>query len=159
MLDHLLQRYSDNGESSLSLFMLREPTGLRFLCYTLEDEARAVKVKGETRIDPGIYDLVLRQELTPLTKQYRDRFPSWFSWHVEIVGLPRHKDVYIHIGNKDDDSDACLLLGDNVNNNRWADGFIGDSVTAYRRWYTSVVPRMALSEPARIEIRDENRLR
>lgn len=159
MLDHLLQRYSDNAESSLGLFLLREPTGLRFLCYTLEDESRAVKVKGETRIDAGIYDLVLRQELTPLTKQYRDRFSDWFSWHVQIAGLPRHTDVYIHVGNKDDDSDACVLLGDTVNNNRWDDGFIGASVAAYRRWYTSVVPRMALGEPARIEIRDEYRLR
>ena len=31
-----------------------------FLCYTIEDEYRAQKVKHETRIPEGIYDLTLR---------------------------------------------------------------------------------------------------
>ncbi len=39
------------------LFEKTESFGLRFLCYTLEDEYRALKVKGETRIPKGIYNI------------------------------------------------------------------------------------------------------
>ena len=33
-----------------------------FLCYTLEDEQRDVKVWGETRIPAGTYEIKLRNE-------------------------------------------------------------------------------------------------
>lgn len=159
MLDHLLQRYSDNAESTLGLLMRREATALRFLGYTLEDEARAVKVQGETRIPAGIYDLALRKVVSPLTLAYRKRFPDWFSWHVQIMAVPGFAYCYLHIGNDDDDTDACVLMGDSTNNNQNGKGFIGESAKCYTRWYKDIVPRLEAGQRARIEIRDEHRLR
>ena len=37
----------------------------KFLAYTLEDEARTVKVAGETRIPSGEYNLSLRKAEDP----------------------------------------------------------------------------------------------
>ena len=52
-------RFSSQNESSLGvLFDVTE--GRKFLCFTLEDEARKVKVSGETRIPAGTYNLGLR---------------------------------------------------------------------------------------------------
>jgi len=34
----------------------------KFLCYTVEDEYRSTKVKHETRIPAGVYNLTLRTE-------------------------------------------------------------------------------------------------
>ena len=49
-------RFSSQNESSLGvLFDVTE--GRKFLCFTLEDEARNVKVSGETRIPSGTYKL------------------------------------------------------------------------------------------------------
>ena len=50
-------RYSSSSESTLGLFMIND----QFQCYTLEDEFREVKVKGQTRIDAGTYKLELRK--------------------------------------------------------------------------------------------------
>ncbi len=43
------------------LFEVNE-LGKHFLCYTLEDEQRVLKVKGETRIPAGTYKIELRRE-------------------------------------------------------------------------------------------------
>lgn len=150
---YTLQRFSDSGESTLGLMFLDSI----FQCYTLEDEARAVKVAGETRIPAGLYELKLRQELTPLTQKYRSRF-QWFEWHIEIVNVKGFTNVYIHVGNDDDDTNACVLVGDTANNNRVHTGFIGESVPAYERWYKPTLAHLKAGGHAYIDIRDEDRL-
>lgn len=149
----VLQRYSDSGESTLGL-LLRDGA---FQCYTLEDEARAVKVAGETRIPAGRYQLKLRQELTPLTQRYRSRF-SWFEWHVEVTPVRGFTNVYVHIGNDDDDTDACVLLGDVANNNRVSTGFISASEQAYRRWYIAMLNHLKGGGLAWLQVLDEFQL-
>ena len=79
-------------------------------CDTLEDEKRSKKVKGETRIPSGRYQVLFREVLSGLTKVYRSKYP-WFKWHLELQNVPDFQYVYIHIGNYDDDTDGCLLLG------------------------------------------------
>lgn len=150
-LNCLLQRYSDDGQSTLGLMFVDR----NFCGYTLEDENRPVKIAGETRIDAGRFELKLKTELTPLTQKYRDRFPRWFQWHVEIVGLPRHKDVYVHIGNTERDTAACVLIGNTANNNVVGDGMIGDSVSAFKYWYEWVAGHLSAGGQAFIKVRDE----
>ena len=54
-------RFSSQEDSTLG--MLFDVTdGRKFLCFTLEDEARDEKVKGETRIPAGTYKIKLRNE-------------------------------------------------------------------------------------------------
>lgn len=149
----LLQRYSDDGESTLGLLFVDR----RFECYTLEDERRGVKVAGETRIPAGTYPLQLRQVLSPMTERYRARYP-WFTWHVEIDDVPGFDFVYLHVGNKDADTDGCILLGDTVNNNAVGDGFLGTSAVAFERWYKRVVPHLEAGGTTILEIRDEDAL-
>lgn len=149
----ILQRYSDNGESTLGLLL----RGGVFQCYTLEDEARAVKVAGETRIRAGRYELKLRQEPTPLTQKYRARF-SWFEWHVEVMDVLGFTNVYVHIGNDDDDTNGCVLLGDVANNNRINTGFIGESAPAYERWYKDTLAHLKHGGRAWLHVLDEHQL-
>ena len=52
-------RFSSQNDSTLGL-LFDVTDGRKFLCFTLEDEARDTKVMGETRIPAGIYDLKLR---------------------------------------------------------------------------------------------------
>ena len=55
-------RFSSQEDSTSGLLFEENDLGLRFLCYTLEDERRSIKVKGETRVPSGIYKLALRKE-------------------------------------------------------------------------------------------------
>lgn len=154
ILMNTLQRYSDDGDSTLGLLFMGEESTQSFFCYTLEDEHRDVKIKGETRIPSGRYELSLRQEISPMTTRYRDRF-SWFEWHVILLDVPNFNYVYIHIGNTDDNTDGCILLGDGANNNIQTDGFISGSVHAFKRWYMDVHQHLISGNKSFILINDE----
>lgn len=104
-------------------------------CFSLEDEYREVKVKGETRIWANRYQLKLRLVESPMTLKYRKIYP-WFDWHIQVMDVPNFDYVYIHTGNNDDHTDACILLGETAD----VDGFIGRSRKAYERFYKFVRP-------------------
>lgn len=80
-------------------------------CDTLEDEKRSIKVKGETRIPAGCYQVKFREVDSGLTLKYRESYP-WFTYHLQLQDVPDFNYVYIHIGNYDDDTDGCILVGD-----------------------------------------------
>jgi hypothetical protein len=107
-----LIRFSDDGDSTLGLLFLDG----KFQTYTLEDEYRNKKVSGETRIPAGTYTLGIRDVMSGLTKKYRNRY-SWFKYHLHVKDVPNFKYVYIHIGNNDDHTDACILVGRTQNSN------------------------------------------
>jgi len=146
-----LLRYAESDESTLGLMII---DGL-FQGYTLEDQARDVKVLGETRIPNGFYSVRFREVLTPLTERYRNKF-DWFSWHLEICGVPDFQFVYIHIGNDDEDTDGCVLVGDEANNNLVNIGFIGRSAPAYERIYKKISAALGSDEKVFIDIRQAN---
>jgi hypothetical protein len=145
-----LYRFNDNGKSTLGLLFVNG----RFRCYTLEDEARSEKVKGETRIPAGTYPLGYRNVESPLTKRYRSKH-DFFDFHLHIQDVPGFDFVYIHIGNTDKNSDGCVLVGDSVDNNAIKDGFLGSSTPAFKRLYKEIYPKILNDGPAVIRIHDE----
>lgn len=119
------------------------------VCFTLEDEYRGLKIRGETRIPSGTYDISFRKVLSPMTKKYRKLYP-WFEWHLEIEDVPEFKYVYIHVGNTDDDTDACVLVGDSLSFSR--DNFIKDSLKAYKSLYIDLKKSLDRGEKVQIRI-------
>jgi uncharacterized circularly permuted ATP-grasp superfamily protein len=160
-LKYLLQRFSDNRESTLGLYFKRITSGidqkLHFLGYALEDEYRPQKVAKDTRIPANTYELVIQTALTTLTQKYRDKH-DWFENHIMLKDVPNYVGVYMHIGNKDDHTDACLLMGDNANNNSIGDGEIQNSTNCFKRFYKELYPHLKAGGRAWIEIRDESKL-
>lgn len=156
----LLQRFSDNRRSTLGLFFYesvhegkRKPV---FFSYCLEDEFREVKVSGNTRIPAGTYKLGIRKQDTNLTLRYRKKY-DWFKYHIEVLNVPNFSGIYIHIGNSEADTDGCLLLGDNADNNRLSDGMVSNSTQAFKRFYMTYYDEIEKGEST-IEIRDEKTL-
>jgi hypothetical protein len=137
-----VERYSDDGDCTLGKMYLDN----EFQCYTLEDEQRDEKVQNETRIDAGTYKVAFKKNVTNLTKKYRSRF-SWFKWHIEIKELPKHSHVYIHIGNTDEDTAGCILVGKTVYKNT-----IGQSVKAYTELYKKISDLLEAGHTIEIQI-------
>jgi hypothetical protein len=137
-IEYILQRFSDNRESTLGLLFRQTAQRPFFVAYTLEDEGRDVKVNGDTRIPTGRYQIVINREITPLTKKYIAKFPSWFKFHLMLKDVPGFKGIYIHLGNFDDNTAGCILVGDSANNNSLGDGEIRSSTQAYMRIYNSL---------------------
>lgn len=157
-MNFILQRFSDNKTSTLGLLFKKasENDRLIFQSYTLEDEYRDVKLAEETRIPAGFYELGIKELNTLMTLKYRSKYP-WFKSHIEIKNVKGFSGVYIHIGNSDEDTAGCLLLGDNADNNNLGHGSISNSTQAFKRFYTMMYDHL-LVKKAFLEIRDETYL-
>lgn len=111
-----------------------------FFCHTMEDEFRRIKKSRETRIPALRYRLGIREEITSLTQKYLndERLKPWFERHIEILNVPGFKGVYIHIGNHEGHTDACVLVG------LWSGDlkirYISKSVHVYKHFYLKYYP-------------------
>jgi hypothetical protein len=131
-----LYRFSSQNESTLGiLYLVNDGTNQKdFLCFTLEDEKRAVKVYGETRIPQGTYKIEYRKE-GGYHNKYTKRFPSIHRGMLEVRDVPNFTHILLHCGNTDNDTDGCLLVGNVISQNITKDGFLGQSTDCYKRIY------------------------
>lgn len=127
-MDLELRRIANGKDSTLGMLHIDG----QFQCFTLEDEFRETKVKGETRIPHGKYEIKFREEPSPLTTRYRQRF-DWFNFHLQLQNVKGFEYVYIHVGNTDDNTDGCILVGRDAYSA--AEYTIGKSVDAFRELY------------------------
>ena len=131
-------RYSSGADSTLGLLFINDANGREFLSYTLEDEFREEKVSAETRIPEGTYDIKLRTE-----GGFHNRYSTKFGvpWHkgmLHVQDVPGFEYILIHTGNTDEHTMGCLLVADSSTQNITKDGFVGASVSAYKRIYPSL---------------------
>ena len=130
-------RFSSQEDSTSGLLFLENNYGLEFICYTLEDEYRSEKVRGETRVPCGTYKIELRTQ-----GGFHEKYKKRFSFHkgmLHVVNVPNFEYILIHTGNTDEHTAGCLLVGDSQENNAIIkDGFIGKSNNAYKRIYPDI---------------------
>ena len=119
-----------------------------FECFTLEDQFQKVKVKKETRIPAGRYKILLRLVGTHHTK-YLSKFPNFHKGMLHLQDVPGFQFILIHIGNRDADSEGCLLVGSSFVN-----GVLVGSTIAYEKFYKKVV-KAASEEKLWITIKDK----
>ncbi|WP_296635987.1 DUF5675 family protein [Polaribacter sp.] len=125
-------RYNSQEDFTDGIFLINGG----FQVHTLEDEQRNKKLYGETRVWAGRYLVVLRTE-GGFHQRYLKKFGADFhKGMLWIKNVPKFNYVLIHIGNDDDDTDACLLVG--MSNNADEKGFIGNSTTAYKKIYPQI---------------------
>ncbi len=145
-----LLRYSDDGATTIGLLSINE----KFYCYTLEDTFNEVKIDGETRIPGGTYSILFRKEETELTLKYRERYPDWFTWHLQLKDVPEFSSIYIHNGGDYTQTEGCLLVSDslNVSNEKT---FLSNSRETFRRLYGYLREQLDNNIPVRISIYNE----
>ena len=125
-------RYNSQSDHTNSIIMIDGAFG----CDGLEDEARSFKVFGETCVSDGIYPLGLRTE-GGFHQRYLERFgPEFHKGMLHVMDVPDFEYVLIHIGNDDDDTAGCLLVGQNTNR---GSNFISNS----KKTYMDIYPRIA----------------
>ena len=150
----IVLRISSQSDSTSGLLFEKTDVGMKFLCYTLEDERRALKVKGETRVPAGTYNLKLRKE-GGFDARYKKKFPSFHKGMIQVMDVPNFEYILLHIGNDDSDTSGCLLVGDSQENNIIIkDGFIGKSANAYKRIYPTIAKQLELGNEVTITYQD-----
>jgi hypothetical protein len=121
----------------------------KFECFTLEDQKQKVKVMHETRIPAGRYEILLRK-FGGHHDHYSVRFPQLHKGMLWLQDVPGFRDILIHIGNTDDDSSGCLLVG-----KTFTDGKLGTSTIAYKELYAKVIPAFEKGEKVFITIENK----
>lgn len=81
------------------LFKINDKDQREFICYTLEDKERLVKIKGETAIAAGKYTVIVT-----MSPRFKKELPL-------ILNVPNFSGVRFHGGNTEKDSEGCPLLG------------------------------------------------
>ena len=135
-------RYHSSDDFTLGM-LLEETEGREFLCYTLEDEYRENKISGETRIPDGTYKITLRT-VGGFHGRYAKKYGSMHKGMLWVRDVPGFEYILIHTGNTDEHTAGCLLVGESSDTK----GFIGSSVTAYKKMY----PKIALALEAGEEV-------
>ena len=141
-------RYRSTKDETLSI-VFDVSDGREFLCYGLEDEYRTKKVYGETRIPAGTYRMELRKE-GGFHERYAKKFPAFHVGMLHVAGIIGFTLVLWHIGNTDEDTAGCLLLGSEPTEQ----GTITHSTKAYKRVYQHVAEAMEKGEGVTVEYID-----
>ena len=126
----------------------------RFVCFGLEDEYRDDKVANETRIPAGRYKVKMRTE-GGFHARYTRRFPDFHRGMLHVSDVPSFTFILIHIGNTDEDTAGCLLVGLNA---AVDDGElrVTSSKLAYQKLYPMVIDAAEKGE-LEIEYLDNDR--
>ena len=151
----IVLRFSSQRDSTSGLLFLEDEFGLNFLCYTLEDEHRNKKIKGETRIPEGTYNITLRK-VGGFHSKYATKYGSMHKGMLWVRDVPGFEYILIHTGNTDEHTKGCLLVGDTQQQNisKSKSGFIGASVDAYKRIYPSIADAILRGEHVEISYVD-----
>lgn len=136
----LMRRFFSNDTDTLGLMFIDS----RFACFTLEDAYHEQKIYGKTRIPAGAYLLEVRNS------------PKFKRPMIYLVDVPNYIDVMIHMGNKSEDTDGCILVGNLCHfNNQQAD-MIQESNLALDRIQPVIMEAIKKGDQVVLEIRDED---
>ncbi len=143
-----LQRFHSTDDFTIGKLFVNDI----FSCYTLEDEKRENKVMHETRIPAGMYEIKLRT-----FGGHHERYKVKFPFHKGMLWLqnvPKFSDILIHVGNTDDDTSGCILVGMKAD---LLKGFISQSTVAYSNLYPMVAKELSEGKKVFIDVLDEEK--
>lgn len=142
-----LIRLKDNGISTVGYLLINNV----FECFTLEDTYNFPKIHGKTRIPDGTYRIDLRVD-SPMSNRYKAKYGDMHKGMLWLRGVPDFDWVYFHVGNREDDTDGCVLLGKTCST-LVSNQSISGSVLAYKDTYPKIAKAILDGENVTVTIK------
>jgi hypothetical protein len=121
-----------------------------FVCFTIEDAGRVVKVMHKTRIPAGRYRLSLQR-----SGRFHDRYKKRFPFHdgmILVNNVPNFTGILIHLGNSSKDTSGCIIPGmSHVAGLDW----VSDSTKAYQLLYIPIKNALLQGKILHLTVVDE----
>lgn len=154
----VLDRFFSHDEATIGALKDVTSKAPKLIGFTCEDQKQpGAKVMHETRIPAGRYRLVINRVLTDLTKKYQKNY-SWFKYHIMLENVPGFTGIYIHIGNHDDHTSGCIILGDiltNISLKANDRKIVLNSTICFERFYRTYYNLLEAGNTVYLTIKDE----
>lgn len=121
-----VERFIHHSDCEISRVYVRE----KFFCFAIEDATRTTKIKGQTCIPVGTYDLSTR-----FSPKFSPRFNHDMIW---VKNVPGFEYILIHTGNTISDTEGCLIVGARIGVLKGKDAVLVSKPT-YLKLYAMVI--------------------
>lgn len=132
MILTLLRNKTVNGTTTGKIYL-----GGTFVCHTLEDAIRDVKIKGETAIPAGTYKIAVT-----MSNRFKKPLPL-------LLNVPNYEGIRIHPGNTKEDTEGCILPGTTASSDGKA---VYGSRLAFNKLFALIQAAVDKNEPVTIDI-------
>ena len=132
-----------------------------YYCDTLEDKNRnlsstmspeeisKIKVHGETAIPYGKYNVTLSVKSSKYSNFSKYKYAAFTQGYIpRLLNVPGFEGILIHAGNKDADTEGCILVGENK-----VKGKVINSQTTWTNLYKLLKAANDNKEPITITIK------
>lgn len=121
------------------------------LGYTCEDQKQpGVKVQNETCIPVGRYRLKLR-DAGGMNERYKAKY-DFHKGMLHLQDVPNFTWIYIHVGNTDDHTSGCILVGRSATRSSRGEYTVGQSVDMYSDIYRLIYSAINSGEEVWVEV-------
>jgi hypothetical protein len=151
-----VKRFADNGNATMSVFQINGVS----VCFGIEDEERANKVAGETRVPEGTYNVSLRavggyhgRELERYGSDYHKGMlciHNAAEWKI-VTDTMEFQYILIHPGNTERHTNGCYLPNFSANFTNYQGG---SSRAAYEKIYPMIRDVLMAENEVTIEFID-----
>lgn len=84
-----------------------------YVCDTIEDAVRDTKIQGKTAIPAGTYQITMNIKSSKFSASKYKWATKYGSYLPRLIDVPNYDGVLIHVGNDENDTEGCILVGQN----------------------------------------------